>query len=194
MWNFALLADQFETIFRTIEANIRLEEAVYGLDMRNERTIQSLLTKGLRAHYTVTQEAPYPSSEGRKMSHRRRCDLVIGSGNENALWLEIKVAWQFREGGMPNRTYGDQWRVRVAEDVRKLEEEPLVHHAGVAMVIFTQSLSVVEKDLDLFESIVSQKGVIMGFRHVRHIPIQDRIGHQLCTIALWPTFSAPKGE
>jgi hypothetical protein len=26
-----------------------------------------------------------------------------------------------------------------------------------------------------------------GFRHVRSVDIVDRIGHRLCTVALWPT-------
>ncbi|MDZ4858072.1 MAG: hypothetical protein SGI88_03755 [Candidatus Hydrogenedentes bacterium] len=196
MWNLALLADQFETVLREAEATHRLDQAVYGLDMGNERTIQSILAEGLGAHYLVTREVPYPSSAGRKLSQRFRCDLVIASRSiaDEPLWLEIKIAWQFREGGLRSRTYGGQWRLRVAEDVRKIEADPLVRHAGVAMIVFTQSLEIVKKDLDLFEAAMAAKDVIVGFRHVRHIPIQDRIGHQFCTIALWPTLPVATGQ
>ena len=41
--------------------------------------------------------------------------------------------------------------------------------------------------LDLFETVLIQKEVLAGFRQVRSIPILDRIGHRLCTVALWPT-------
>ena len=32
-----------------------------------------------------------------------------------------------------------------------------------------------------------QKEVLAGFRQVRSVPILDRIGHKLCSMALWPT-------
>ena len=40
---------------------------------------------------------------------------------------------------------------------------------------------------DLFETVLAQKEVLAGFRQVRSIPILERIGHRLCTVALWPT-------
>ena len=54
---------------------------------------------------------------------------------------------------------------------------------------FTESNEVVEKDLELFETVLAAKEVLAGFRQVRHVPISDRIGHRLCTVALWPTLS-----
>jgi len=44
-----------------------------------------------------------------------------------------------------------------------------------------------EKDLELFEDVLARKGVLAGFRQVRSTAILDRIGHQMCTAALWPT-------
>ncbi len=33
----------------------------------------------------------------------------------------------------------------------------------------------------------TRKEVLAGFRHVRSVPIVERIGHRLCTVAVWPT-------
>jgi len=44
-----------------------------------------------------------------------------------------------------------------------------------------------EKDLELFEVLLAQKEVLAGDRQVRSVEIWDRMGHGLCTAALWPT-------
>jgi hypothetical protein len=53
--------------------------------------------------------------------------------------------------------------------------------------VFNESREILDKDLDLFETVLMQKEVLAGFRQVRSVPILDRIGHHLCSIALWPT-------
>jgi hypothetical protein len=53
--------------------------------------------------------------------------------------------------------------------------------------VFNESHSILEKDLELFETILAEKEVLAGFRQVRSVEILDRIGHRLCTVALWPT-------
>jgi hypothetical protein len=156
----------------------------------------------------VAREVHYPSTQGKKLSHRQRCDLVLTpcgrplkidsapvtlfdapdlAGPEEGLWLEVKVAYQFREGGLRHGGYGAQWRNAVVEDLRKMEADPLIHEAGLCLVVFNQSRKILEKDVELFENILAQKEVLAGFRKVRSIQILDRIGHQVCTIALWPT-------
>jgi hypothetical protein len=39
----------------------------------------------------------------------------------------------------------------------------------------------------LFESHIVQAGVLAGFRQERFFALSDRIGHQACGLALWPT-------
>ena len=150
----------------------------------------------------------YPSSVGKKLSHRARCDIVLTPKGQPlrldskpptlfdsehlcdpsaALWLEVKVAYQFREGGVRHGGYGAQWRLAVVDDLRKMEADPLIHEAALVLLVFNESAAILDKDLDLFETILAQKEVLAGFRHVRSIPILDRIGHRLCTVALWPT-------
>src|SRR5256885_5726914 len=120
LWDFSTLADHLGQSLQKAEDDIRLEQAVYGLDARDELTLQTLLADALRAFYEVAREVHYPSTVGRKLSHRPRCDLVLTPKRRplkldsapqtlfdapdlcspaEALWLEVKIAYQFREGG-----------------------------------------------------------------------------------------------
>lgn len=207
-WDFHAVADAVARALAQAEAELRLEQAVYGFDSRDEVAIQDLIATGISAEYHVSREVHYPSSFGRKLSHRARCDLVLSppdrplrvdqgemglfaslphSTPAEALWLEVKVAWQFREGGVRHSGYGAQWRTAVVQDLQKMEQEPLIRHAGLLLVVFTESAEIVEKDLELFESVLVQKEVLAGFRQVRTIPILERMGHSVCTVSIWPT-------
>ncbi len=207
-WDFFSLADQLGRAVERAEADLRLEQAVYGLDSRDEKAIQSLLADGLAQHYEVAREVHYPSSVGRKLTHRQRCDLVLTPKGrplrldrasptlfdpvdlctaQEALWLEVKVAYQFREGAVRHGGYGAQWRNAVVEDLRKMEAEPLIREAGLVLVVFTESQQILEKDVELFEIVLAQKEVLAGFRQVRSVPVLERMGHRVCTVAVWPT-------
>ena len=209
MFDFSTLADRLGAALDRAEADLRLEQAVYGLDASDEKAIQSLLAEALRAHYEVAREVHYPSTVGRKLTHRQRCDLVLTPKGKplrldrspptlfdaavemaepsEGLWLEVKVAYQFREGGIRHGGYGPQWRSAVVEDLRKMEAEPLIREAGLLLIVFNESRQILEKDLELFEDVLARKEVLAGFRQVRSTAILDRIGHQMCTAALWPT-------
>jgi hypothetical protein len=208
MWDFSTLADRVGEVFAAAEAELRLEQAVYGLDARDEQAVQTLLCEGLQQYYQVAREVHYPSTAGAKRTHRQRCDIVLTphgrplkldwapptlfdpanlANPDEALWLEVKVAYQFREGGITHGGYGAQWRTNVVSDLRKMEAEALIKHAGLALVVFNESQQILDKDLELFENVLAMKEVLAGFRQVRSIPILDRIGHKLCSIALWPT-------
>jgi len=208
-WDFCTLADHLGQSLREAEDELRLEQAVYGLDARDERALQALLATRLAAAYEVAREVHYPSTKGKKLTHRMRCDLVLSPKGQpmrldtagppglfdppslcepaDALWLEVKVAYQFREGGNRHAGYGAQWRHAVVEDLRKMEADPLVHDAGLVLVVFNESQPILDKDLELFEDVLARKEVLAGFRHVRTVPILERNGHRLCTVAVWPT-------
>ena len=207
-WDFSTLADRLHDAIASAEAELRVEQAVYGLDRLAERPLQELLAARLAPAYEVAREVHYPSTRGRKLSHRARCDLVLSPRGmplrldraeptlfdpaamcepPDALWLEVKVAYQFREGGARHAGYGGQWRQAVVDDLRKMEADPLIHHAGLVLVVFNESRAVLDKDLELFEDVLARKEVLAGFRQVRSVPIVDRIGHALCTVAVWPT-------
>ena len=208
MWSFSTVADRIGEVLARMEADLRLEQAVYGLDAKDERALHTVLSEGLTAFYGVAREVHYPSSVGRKLTHRQRCDLVLtpkgrplkldfapptlfDSPNmataSEALWLEVKIAYQFREGGVRHGGYGAQWRTNVVEDLRKMEVEPLIKDAGLMLIVFNESDEILQKDLELFEDVLARKEVLAGFRQVRSVPILERMGHKLCTAALWPT-------
>ena len=206
------IADQVGAALRQAEEDLVLEQAVHGLDTLAELALHTLLDERLGRHFTVTREVHYPSSSGSKRSHRQRCDLVLSPKGlpllpqsdlppqlqlfaadpapeqacplAEAFWLEVKVAYQFRPGGLRHRGYGAQFRQAVVADLRKMAAEPLIHHAGLLLIVFNENAAVASKDLALFESLLIQ--ALAGFRHERSFRIQDRIGHHLCTVALWP--------
>jgi hypothetical protein len=208
IWDFSTVADRLHDAIASAEAELRLEQAVYGLDRMDERQLQLLLAERLSAHYGVAREVHYPSSRGNKLSHRARCDLVLSPKGvplrhdsappslfdpvsmcepRRALWLEVKVAYQFREGGLRHMGYGPQWRQKVVDDLRKMEAEEQIREAGLVLIVFNESQAVLEKDLQLFEDLLVRKEVLAGFRQVRSVPITERIGHNLCSVAVWPT-------
>jgi hypothetical protein len=203
-----ILADHVAAVIAAREAEVRLEQAVYGLDSLDEIPLQTIVAEGLAAHYSVAREVHYPSSVGNRLSNRQRCDVVLSPLGAalrldsapptlfdpavytlpgDAFWLEVKTAFQFRSIDVPNRGYGQQWRSSVVEDLRKMDAETLIRHAALLLIVFTESRELVEKDLDLLEGVLIQKEVLAGFRQVRHIDITDRIGHKVCTAAIWPT-------
>src|SRR6266478_1876340 len=53
MWDFSTLADHVAAALQSAEDELRLEQAVYGLDARDERALQSLLADRLADHYQV---------------------------------------------------------------------------------------------------------------------------------------------
>jgi hypothetical protein len=202
------VADQIQAVLRRQEEALRLEQAVYGLDSMPEVALQALLAEGLKAVGEVAREVHYPSTVGRKLSNRPRCDLVLTPRGrplrldsspptlfdpsnpcqpEEALWLEVKSAAQFRSPDVRHRGYGAQWRTGVVEDLRKMEAEPRIRLAALVLIVFVESEAILEKDLELLETLLIQKEVLAGFRQVRTLPILDRMGHRLCAAALWPT-------
>ena len=207
-FDFSTLADRLRDAIERAEADLRLEQAVYGIDAKDEKAIQSLLAESLRAHYEVAREVHYPSTAGKKLTHRPRCDIVLSERGRplkldsatptlfdpsnqapasEALWLEVKVAYQFRAPMQRHMGYGPQWRTAVVEDLRKMEAETGIREAGLVLVVFNESREILEKDLELFEDVLARKEVLAGFRHVRSVEILDRVGHRVCTVAVWPT-------
>ncbi len=215
LWDFSTVADCLGKVIAAAEQELRLEQAVYGLDAKDERQIQALLAARLAAWVEVAREVHYPSTKGKRLTHRQRCDLVLTPRGRplrrddkpptlfdppdmadpgEGLWLEVKVAAQFREGSVRHRGYGPQWRQAVVRDLQKMAAEPLIREAGLLLIVFNESREILDKDLELFEDVLARKEVLAGFRHVRSVPIVERIGHRLCTLAVWPTIQREQGK
>ncbi len=208
---FALstVADHLGSVVREAEEALLVEQAVHGLDVLDEGGLQALLAAGLRRFYEVAREVSYPQSSASadtRRAGRLRCDLVLSPLGqplardgaqlslldtrvtcppEEALWLEVKVAYEMRAGGERHRGYGTQWRHALYRDLRKMAAAPL-RQAALVLVVFNESLEILHKDLDLVESVLAAQGGLAGFRQVRTLPILNRIGHSLCSIVIWP--------
>lgn len=181
-WFLGGIADALAEALGAIEGALRLEAASHGVDEWDERRLQLALGEELRRHVDVAVEVPYPSTIGRMRRHQKRCDLVVGSGvPEDALWLELKVAKQ------RDPRYADQWRRQLIADLKKLAAEPRIRAAAIVLVVFTEDEQALARDLDGFESVMVRRGVTAGFRQVRTVAVQDRVGHRIGAIAAWPT-------
>ena len=208
MWDFPNIVSVLAGAIETQEGALRTEQAVYGLDSLDELQMHERIAAAMLGAYSVAREVHYPSSAGNKLTHRRRCDLVLSPLGKplkldsrppslfdppdptepgDALWLEVKVAYQFREGGIRHGGYSSQWRNGVVTDLQKMEQEAPIRHAGLLLVVFTESIEVFEKDVELFEDVLVQKGVIAGFRQARSVSILERMGHRYCSVVVWPT-------
>ncbi|MCC6422720.1 MAG: hypothetical protein IT447_04525 [Phycisphaerales bacterium] len=207
-WDYSRLADRIGEVLRGAEERLRLEQAVYGLDAMEEIQWHPMLAEGLRGDYEVAREVHYPSSVGNKLTHRKRCDLVLSAlGHplkldrsaptlfdpaeptepEGALWLEVKVAHQFRLPQQRDERYGAQWQKGIIDDLMKMDQEVRIRQAGMLLIVFNESAEVLEKDVELFEMLLARQEVLAGERQVRSVEIWDRMGHGLCTAAIWPT-------
>jgi hypothetical protein len=207
-WDLVQLVDAFAAYLTAAENAVRQEQAVYGIDALDELQLHERLAGALVGRYSVAREVHYPSTRGSKLSHRKRCDLVLSplgrplrldsrppdlfdppqmTEPADALWLEIKTAYQFREGGRRHGGYGAQWRGGVVKDLQKMEAEEAIHHAALVLIVFTESLAVFEKDLELFEDVLVRKEILAGFRQSRSVPIWERMGHRFANVAVWPT-------
>lgn len=207
-WSLHEVAEAVAAILGDAERRFRDERAVYGLDSLGETEFHALLADGLGTWFSVAREVHYPSSARRKRSGRPRCDLVLTPRGRplarddvppglfepvdacpagEALWVEVKVAAQFRAPDARHPGYGGQWRQAVIDDLRKMEADPLIREAALLLVVFNESREVLDKDLELFEQLLVRSEVLAGFRQARSLPILDRMGHRVCTASLWPT-------
>ena len=195
-WSWSALADALAAGLARAANAIELEQAVRGLDACAELELHPVLQGALRdAGHGVFPEQRFPRDRHRrKRSAGARCDLVVtrGSGTPlddatagEALWIEIKVVAQFRELG-PNRSYAHALQAPVWRDVGKLASDPAIAHGLVVLVLFTVDAATADHDLDVWRTRATERGLHLWPRVQRSLPIGDRLGNRLCTVALFP--------
>jgi hypothetical protein len=195
-WSWPALADALAAgLARAAEA-VELEQAVRGLDACAELELHPVLQAALRdAGYGVHPEQRFPRDRGqRKRSAGARCDLVVtpdaatplddGALGE-ALWIEVKVVAQFQRLG-PNRGYARALQSPVWNDVVKLASDPAIVHGLVVLILFTADAATADHDLDVWRARAIERGLHLWPRVQRSLPIGDRLGNRLCTVALFP--------
>lgn len=193
-WSWSALADALAAGLARASEAIELEQAVRGLDAWSELDLHPVLQAALRdAGYAVFPEERFPRDRGRrKRSAGSRCDLVVTPGQPldegglaDALWIEIKVVAQFRELG-PNRSYASALQSPVWKDVVKLAGDPAIVHGLVLLVLFTADAATADHDLDVWRARATERGLHLWPRVQRSLPIGDRLGNRVCTVALFP--------
>jgi hypothetical protein len=205
---FALadVADALAAGLAAEAARLDREQAVYGLDARDEVALHPVLAEALRAAgYGVHREVRFPSERlKRSKAEGERCDLVITPDGrplaspeaqgtlfidpdavdlEDALWLEVKAVQQFQPEG-PNAGYSGQLLSTVQQDVRKLSKEPHILHAALLIVLFVAEPAVAEHDLRVWQDRCLERGLPIAAPYLRGLPITDRHGNAWCALAL----------
>jgi len=207
-WSWHALADALADGMTRAAQAIELEQAVRGLDACSELELHPALQSAWRdAGYGVHPEQRFPRERGkRRRTEGARCDIVLTPEGRplaseeaqlglfapahavaltDAMWIEVKAVAQFRELA-PNRAYAQALQRPVWKDVEKLASDPQIAHALVLLVIFTADTTVADHDLGVWAARASQRGLPLWPRVQRSVPIGDRIGNRVCTLALFP--------
>lgn len=208
MWSPADIADAVADGLRRRAAALDAEHAVYGLDALDEVQLHPFIAEALSHDgYGVYREQRYPADlRRRRESEGERCDFVLTPAGQplraaeskatlfepedaidldEAFWLETKVVAQYTPEG-PNRQYASQFLSTVRHDVTKLAKDPGIFHAGLLIVLFVRDETVAKHDLDIWQDRCLQRMLPIAAPSIRHVPISDRMGHSLCTVALYP--------
>jgi hypothetical protein len=209
IWSIPDIADAVAAGLRQQAAAEDLEQAVYGLDSRDELGLHPLLGQALRqAGYGVWPEERYPGD--RMHPHKsagRRCDLVLTPGPEalplrdeqtrgtlfdaqpavawdQALWLEVKTVAQF-DRGQPFPRYSAELLAPVTQDVAKLWGDEGIGHAALLLVLFTAGREVAEHDLVAWQQRCLDRGYPVRPPAARGFPITERTGNAWCAPAVF---------
>lgn len=207
-FDLAGIADAVESGLGDEAARLDREQAVYGLDARDELELQPTIADSIRAAgYGVFREQRYPADRRRrKESEGERCDFVLTEEARGlrhpdaepslfddpeaveldlALWLEAKVVHQFQIDGA-NAGYGSQLLSTVRHDVTKLSKDPRILHAALLIVLFVRDIAVAEHDLKIWQQRCLDRGLPIGAPYRRRVELTDRLGNGLCVVELVP--------
>ncbi len=185
------------------------EQSPYGIDALAELAVQGALRGGLlAAGYGVHAEVRLPNRASLpRRSEGERCDIVLterpgepladpldagtlfsGSGvpMDDAFWIEVKAAHQFAlvDGvAQASRAYSSQLLTAAVRDVNKLATQRLAF-AAVLLVAFTADEETARHDIAAWAHRCLDVELPIGSPMRESFPITDRIGNQVCTVAL----------
>ena len=111
-------------------------------------------------------------------------DDVDAIDPEQAYWLEIKTVSQFTTKG-PFKGYSKELLSPVADDIKKLWSDSLIFHAGLLLILFTETQEIAEHDLLAWHRRCLDRGHPVASPAVRGFPITNRIGNGWCAAAVF---------
>ncbi|MCH2162665.1 MAG: hypothetical protein MK085_12440 [Phycisphaerales bacterium] len=202
------MADAIQQGLKREEQRLLDEQAVSGLDARDEVTLHELLADSMaETGLGLHREIRYPGGRRhRKRSQGDRCDLVLTPEGrplavpestatlfsdpeavslEDSFWLEVKVVSQFTEEG-GNAAYSTQLLSTLREDVAKLSRDPGILHAGLLILLFTNAPEIAEHDLGIWQDRCLEQSLPIASPVNRTIEIADRLGNRCCTVRIYP--------
>ncbi len=97
----------------------------------------------------------------------------------------MKLAAQFTPSG-PARDYSGRLLGSAAEDVAKMAADPGIRDAGVLLLLHTAGREVARHDLLAWRIRCLERDLPVFAPAVQEIPIGDRLGNTLATLALFP--------
>ncbi len=106
-----------------------------------------------------------------------------------AYWIEIKAIAQHRYvGGVPapNARYAQELLSWPRADVVKLASDPLIRHAGVLVVMFTEERASGPHDLSIAVREMIDRDLPVGVPEIETVGICDHAGNAWCTLGLIP--------
>lgn len=184
------------------------EQAVYGIDSRDELGLHPLIQQALReAGYGVWPEQRYPSDRSRRRkSEGKRCDIVLTPDDlpllepdaertlfadeqavalEASFWLEIKTVSQYTTEG-PFAGYCRELLAPVTQDIKKMAKDGSLYHCGLMLILFTADQQVAEHDLLAWEKRAMERGYGVAPPVSRSFAINDRLGNGWASVSLFP--------
>ncbi|MDX1565023.1 MAG: hypothetical protein R3236_06430 [Phycisphaeraceae bacterium] len=208
MWLHDQIADAVADAFEHESQHLDDEQSVYGLDALDEKRLHPLIQHGLLLEgFGVWAEQAYPSQRQGPAHAARRCDLVLTPTDqaplenpnqeptlfsppettppEQAFWLEVKTTSQNTVEG-PNRRYESDLRTAAVADLVKLRSDPLIFHAGLLLILFTETRADAERDLQRWLRLVHESGHPVGGPAVRGMDLPQRSGHGHMAFGLFP--------
>ena len=207
-WSTTDIADAVHTgLVERAEAD-DTEQVVYGFDALNELGLHPIIQSAFqKAGYGVWPEQRYPGDwKRRSKAEGKRCDIVLTPDDrplrnpevkgtlfddaraidaQQAYWLEIKTVAQHEPEG-PFTRYSAELLSPVTHDIKKLWSDPLVRHAGLLLLLFTEDQRVAEHDLEAWHRRCIERGYPVSPPVVRQVAICDRIGNAWCAAAVFP--------
>ena len=104
---------------------------------------------------------------------------------ERAFWLEVKTTSQNTIEG-PNRRYESDLRTGAVADLIKLRSDPLIFHAGLLLVLFTETRPDAERDLRRWHQLALESGHPISGPALRGVDLPERSGHGHVALGLFP--------
>lgn len=108
---------------------------------------------------------------------------------DQALWIEIKAIAQYRYvDGVPgpNANYTSELITGPSSDVVKLASEPLIRHAAVLVLLFTELKETGVHDLSIAIQEIIDRDLPVGMPEYETFPIIDLGGNAWSTLGLVP--------